>query len=96
MTPEEIALFLLGLSIHVAGTLGEQSAQAGRIVWPGEWFKAHPYKTFVAMASGVAVVLLLGEINQLSGITAFFAGYSTDSMIAKIGNISASLRSPER
>jgi len=79
-------IMLVGGSIHLLGTLMEESSALGRRVGIKEYRANHPYKLTLGFFTSIACLILFYSMDQLNIVSAFLAGYAGDSIVKKIAN----------
>ncbi len=84
-----ILLLLLGSTIHLLGTLAEESKSVKRRISLIEYSNKYPYQIALGFGLSVAAYFLMEQAGQLNPAMAFTCGYMGDSIIKKFTNSTA-------
>jgi len=87
MIPNEILLCALGLLANLISVLSEMSAARKTFVSPLAYIRERPYKVVMAIIGAVIGYVVLMQINELSMLTAFGAGYISSDGADRAGRI---------
>ena len=95
LDPVNIIMLFLGIIAHILGTLMENNKKAGKVIWPSVYIKENPYATIMSIVLSIVAYIFLSEMEQLTSINAFLAGYVGDSIVKKFNNISSIAANPK-
>lgn len=83
---------IIGQILHVFARLLKLFRSKKQFVWK-QWVIENTLETGIAFFSMIALLVIISKAGQMNEITAFFIGYTTDSLLKQItatkGKISA-------